>query len=74
MIEEKQQHPREESKGIEQEQENNEEEEEIELKEGMMVIIPYWGWSDIDGQDKFCTAKLVGFATIGEEKNKSESL
>jgi hypothetical protein len=44
----------------------NEEEQEVELKEGMMVIIPYWGWSDIDEQSKFCAAKVIGFATIGE--------
>jgi hypothetical protein len=44
-----------------------EQQEVLELKEGMMVIIPYWGWADVREEDKFCAAKVVGFKTIVEQ-------
>ena len=44
-----------------------ENQETLELKEGMMVIIPFWGWSDIREEDKFCAAKVVGFRTIKQK-------
>ena len=50
-----------------QENKGEEEEENLDLVEGMMVIVPYWGWADVREEDKFCAAKVIGFKTIMEK-------
>ena len=56
---------------LQEEQKYEEKEVQVELTEGMMVIIPYWGWADIEQKTtKFCAAKVLGFQIVNTKEGQ----